>query len=153
MSQTMFWLEKFAKNIMENSLVSCQVPKWFLWSKILTWVELTESCLSAYYIIYYTAGLLKRQQSEECELSLNNESSKLNEVNWLLRIPLGYAHDKKKIQNPQKFEQGFAVAPHRPTEESWKWLFAFILVRFILIILISWIFKLHRLLNILEHFK
>ena len=47
-----------------------------------------------------TAGLLKRQQSEERELSLNNESFKFNEVNWLLGMPPGYAHDKKKFRNP-----------------------------------------------------
>ena len=72
---------------------------------------------------------VKNEKSEEGELSLNNESFKLNEVNWLLRIPPGYAHDKKKFQNPQswwqakKFEQGFPVAPHRPTEESRKRIF------------------------------
>ena len=47
---------------------------------------------------FSTAGLLKRQQSEEDELSLNNESFKLTEVNWLLGIPPGYAHDKKKFK-------------------------------------------------------
>ena len=53
-----------------------------------------------------TAGLLKKQQSEVGQLSLNNESFKLNEVNWLLGIPPGYAHmpmTKKKIQNPQSW--------------------------------------------------
>ena len=45
-----------------------------------------------------TAGLLIRQQSEERELSLNNESFKLNEENWLLGIPPGYAHLLKKFR-------------------------------------------------------
>ena len=45
-----------------------------------------------------TAGLLKRQQSEKRELSLDNESFKLKELNWLLRMPPGYAHDKKNFK-------------------------------------------------------
>ena len=36
----------------------------------------------------------ENEKSEEGELSLNNESFKLKEVKWLLRIPPGYAHAK-----------------------------------------------------------
>ena len=37
---------------------------------------------------------MKNEKSEEGELSLNNESFKLKEVNWLLGISPGNAHDK-----------------------------------------------------------
>ena len=54
-------------------------------------------------ILQHTAGLLKRQQSEKRKLSLYNESFKFKEVNWLIGMPPGYAHDKKIIQIPQSW--------------------------------------------------
>ena len=78
-------------------------------------------------------------------MSLNYESFKLNKVNWLLGMPPGYAHDKKnfEILTVGDTSKNLSRASPSPPTGQLKNLgrdFAFILVCFVLLILVSWIY-------------